>query len=71
MSARVKHFSSALQRMHSEHRTNSVDRLWSQNGALKSPQTTLDLYTQEDQDETRAAQGQFLKALGMPAGAVQ
>jgi integrase len=34
-------------------------------------QTTLDLYTQEDGDETRAAQGQFLKALGMPSGAVQ
>jgi len=34
-------------------------------------QTTLDLYTQEDGDETRAAQGQFLKALGMPLGAVQ
>ena len=26
-------------------------------------QTTLDLYTQEDSDETRAAQGEFLKAL--------
>jgi integrase len=34
-------------------------------------QTTLDLYTQQDQDETRAAQGQFLKALGMTEGAVQ
>jgi len=34
-------------------------------------QTTLDLYTQQDGDETRAAQGQFLKALGMPLGAVQ
>ena len=34
-------------------------------------QTTLDLYTQEDGDETRAAQGQFLKAIGMPSGAVQ
>ncbi len=28
-------------------------------------QTTLDLYTQEDSDETRAAQGQFLTAVGM------
>jgi len=28
-------------------------------------QTTLDLYTQEDSDETRAAQGQFLSAVGM------
>ena len=30
-------------------------------------QTTLDLYTQEDSDETRAAQGQFLSAVGMKA----
>src|SRR5271170_2004984 len=30
-------------------------------------QTTLDLYTQEDSDETRAAQGQFLTAVGMNA----
>jgi len=28
-------------------------------------QTTLDLYTQEDSDETRAAQGQFLNAMGI------
>jgi integrase len=28
-------------------------------------QTTLDLYTQEDSDETRAAQGAFLKAVGI------
>jgi integrase len=28
-------------------------------------QTTLDLYTQYDGDETRAAQGEFLQALGM------
>jgi hypothetical protein len=28
-------------------------------------QTTLDLYTQEDSDETRAAQGEFLTAVGM------
>jgi len=28
-------------------------------------QTTLDLYTQEDRDETRAAQGEFLTAVGM------
>ena len=26
-------------------------------------QTTLDLYTQEDDDETRAAQGKYLTAL--------
>lgn len=30
-------------------------------------QTTLDLYTQEDSDETRAAQGEFLSAVGMAA----
>jgi integrase len=30
-------------------------------------QTTLDLYTQEDSDETRAAQGEFLSAVGMSA----
>jgi hypothetical protein len=34
-------------------------------------QTTLDLYTQEDGDEARAAQGAFLTALGMPSGAAQ
>jgi integrase len=28
-------------------------------------QTTLDLYTQEDSDETRAAQGEFLNAMGI------
>jgi hypothetical protein len=28
-------------------------------------QTTLDLYMQEDSDETRAAQGEFLTAVGM------
>jgi integrase len=28
-------------------------------------QTTLDLYTQEDSDETRAAQGEFLNAVGL------
>jgi hypothetical protein len=28
-------------------------------------QTTLDIYTQGDGDETRAAQGAFLKELGM------
>jgi integrase len=33
-------------------------------------QTTLDLYTQEDSDETRAAQGQFLKAV-MASGGLQ
>jgi hypothetical protein len=30
-------------------------------------QTTLDLYTQEDSDDTRAAQGEFLTAAGMNA----
>lgn len=30
-------------------------------------QTTLDLYTQSDSDETRAAQGQFLDAVGLTA----
>ena len=34
-------------------------------------QTTLDLYTQEDSDETRAAQGSFLSAMGMGSGLVQ
>jgi integrase len=34
-------------------------------------QTTLDLYTQEDSDETRAAQGAFLKELGMASEMVQ
>ena len=34
-------------------------------------QTTLDLYTQEDCDETRAAQGQFLTAMGLGSGAIQ
>ena len=34
-------------------------------------QTTLDLYTQEDSDETRAAQGEFLAAMGMKTEAVQ
>ena len=34
-------------------------------------QTTLDLYTQEDSDETRAAQGSFLSAMGMGSGVVQ
>jgi integrase len=33
-------------------------------------QTTLDLYTQEDSDQARAAQGQYLEAL-MTSGAVQ
>jgi len=28
-------------------------------------QTTLDLYTQEDGDETRAAQGAYLSAMGL------
>jgi integrase len=34
-------------------------------------QTTLDLYTQEDSDEARAAQGEFLRALGMQTELVQ
>jgi integrase len=34
-------------------------------------QTTLDLYTQEDSDETRGAQGEFLRALGMHSTLVQ
>src|SRR6202030_1694042 len=34
-------------------------------------QTTLDLYTQSDGDETRAAQGQFLTALGVGTQMVQ
>jgi integrase len=34
-------------------------------------QTTLDLRTQEDGDETRAAQGRFLEAHGMPTEMVQ
>lgn len=33
-------------------------------------QTTLDLYTQEDCDEARAAQGEFLKAVGLRKVAV-
>src|SRR5882672_10316272 len=31
-------------------------------------QTTLDLYTQEDSDEARGAQGEFLKAVGVHSG---
>jgi integrase len=34
-------------------------------------QTTLDLYTQKDSDEARAAQGAFLEALGMHTEMVQ
>jgi integrase len=34
-------------------------------------QTTLDLYTQEDSDETRAAQGSFLSAMGIRSSMVQ
>jgi integrase len=33
-------------------------------------QTTLDLYTQQDREETQAAQGQFLEAV-MASGALQ
>ena len=34
-------------------------------------QTTLDLYTQKDADEARAAQGVFLAAVGFKSGAIQ
>ena len=34
-------------------------------------QTTLDLYTQEDSDETLAAQVEFLAAIGMGSEAIQ
>jgi len=34
-------------------------------------QTTLDLYTQEDSDETREAQGAFLNAVGLKGGKIQ
>jgi integrase len=34
-------------------------------------QTTLDLYTQEDSDETLAAQGEYLAALGVATQLVQ
>ena len=34
-------------------------------------QTTLDLYTQEDRDETLAAQGEYLTALGVSSSMVQ
>ena len=34
-------------------------------------QTTLDLYTQEDSEETRAAQGKFLAAMGMKTEGIQ
>ena len=34
-------------------------------------QTTLDLYTQEDCDETLAAQGEYLTALGVGTQMVQ
>jgi integrase len=34
-------------------------------------QTTLDLYTQDDSDETRAAQGEYLTALGVGTHMVQ
>jgi hypothetical protein len=36
--------------------------------AYSRVQTTLDLYTQEDSDEARGAQGEFLKAVGMHSG---
>ena len=34
-------------------------------------QTTLDLYTQEDRDETLAAQGEYLTALGVSSSKLQ
>ena len=34
-------------------------------------QTTLDIYTQSDGDETRAAQGAFLKELGIASEMIQ
>jgi hypothetical protein len=34
-------------------------------------QTTLDIYTQGDGDETRAAQGAFLKEMGMASEMIQ
>ena len=34
-------------------------------------QTTLDLYTQQDSDQARAAQGQFLEALQTHTAMVQ
>ena len=34
-------------------------------------QTTLDLYTQADGDETRAAQGAFMKELGLVSETIQ
>jgi len=34
-------------------------------------QTTLDLYTQEDADEARAAQGAFLAAVGLKSEAIR
>ena len=38
---------------------------------LSKIQTTLDLYTQEDNDETRAAQGECLMALGVSTNTAQ
>jgi hypothetical protein len=35
--------------------------------ASRENSDTLDLYTQEDSDETRAAEGEFLSAVGMNA----
>ena len=34
-------------------------------------QTTLDLYTQENSDQTRGAQGRFLEAMGMASATIQ
>jgi putative transposase len=41
------------------------------NLASRQDSTTLDLYTQEDSDETRAAQGEYLMALGVSTNTVQ
>jgi hypothetical protein len=38
---------------------------------LSRIQTTLDLYTQEDSDEARGAQGEFLKEVGVHSGMTQ
>jgi hypothetical protein len=59
-------------------------QLWAylvKKGAIRDPQTgilrhsriqtTLDLHTQEDSDEARVAQGEFLKAVGVHSGMTQ
>jgi hypothetical protein len=49
------------------------DRTQDRAGNLASQQNPddLDLYRQEDSDETRAAQGEYLMALGVITNAVQ